>query len=76
MGFSRQEHWSGLPFLPQGNLPNSGIELGSFALQADSLQSDPPEKSLTVSNLMIKLYHRYTGTGENSIYKLSAIDGS
>ena len=52
-GFSRQEHWSGLPFLPLGNLPNPGIELGSSALQADSLQSEPPGKSLTVSNLII-----------------------
>ena len=26
MGFSRQEYWSGLPFLPPGDLPDSGIE--------------------------------------------------
>ena len=26
MGFSRQENWSGLPFLPPGDLPDSGIE--------------------------------------------------
>ena len=26
-GFSRQEYWSGLPFLSPGDLPNSGIEL-------------------------------------------------
>ena len=25
-GFFRQEHWSGLPFPPPGDLPNSGIE--------------------------------------------------
>ena len=24
--FSRQEHWSGLPFLPPGDLPDPGIE--------------------------------------------------
>ena len=29
MGFSRQEYWSGLPFLSPGDLPNPGIELGS-----------------------------------------------
>ena len=46
MGFSRQEYWSGLPFPPPGDLPNPGIEPGSPALQADSLQSEPPlEKS-------------------------------
>ena len=26
MEFSRQEHWSGLPFPPPGDLPNPGIE--------------------------------------------------
>ena len=26
MGFSRQEYWSGLPYPPPGDLPNSGIE--------------------------------------------------
>ena len=26
MGFSWQEHWSGLPFPPPGDLPNPGIE--------------------------------------------------
>ena len=34
MGFSRQEYWSWLPFLPPGNLPDPGIEpdLVSLAL--------------------------------------------
>ena len=36
MGFSRQEYWSGLPFLSPGFLPNPGIELRSPALQAHS----------------------------------------
>ena len=35
--FSRQEHWSGLPFPSPGDLPNPGIEPGAPALQADSL---------------------------------------
>ena len=26
MGFCRQEYWSGLPFLPPGDVPNPGIE--------------------------------------------------
>ena len=34
MGFSRQEYWSGLPFLLQGNLPNSGIEPASLVSPA------------------------------------------
>ena len=37
MGFSRQEYWSGLPFLSPGDLPDPGIEAGSPALQTDSL---------------------------------------
>ena len=32
MGFSRQEYWSGLPFLSPGDLPKPGIEPGSPAL--------------------------------------------
>ena len=36
MGFSRQEYWSGLPFPPPGDLPDSGTELASPASQADS----------------------------------------
>ena len=42
-GFSRQECWSGLPFLSPGDLPNPGIESRSPALQADSLQSELPQ---------------------------------
>ena len=43
-GFSRQEYWSGLPCSPPGDLPNSGIELESSALQADSLPAELPGK--------------------------------
>ena len=32
IGFSRQEHWSGWPFLPPGDLPDPGIEPRSPAL--------------------------------------------
>ena len=41
MGFSSQEHWSGLPFPSPGDLPNPGTELRSPALQVDSLPSKP-----------------------------------
>ena len=37
MRFSRQEYWSGLPFLSPGDLPNPGIKPRSPALQVDSL---------------------------------------
>ena len=32
LGFSRQEYWNRLPFLPPGHLPYPGIEPGSPAL--------------------------------------------
>ena len=47
MGFSRQEHWTGLPWPPPENLPDPGIEPkspASPALQVDSLPTEPPGK--------------------------------
>ena len=44
MGFSRKEHWSGLPFPSPGDLPNPGIESRSPALQADCSPAEPPGK--------------------------------
>ena len=41
MGFSRQEHWSGLACPLPGDLPNPGIKPRSPTLQADSLPSEP-----------------------------------
>ena len=43
-GFSRQEYWSGLPCPPPVDPSNPGIKPRSPALQADSLQSEPPGK--------------------------------
>ena len=54
MEFSRQEYWSGLPFPSPGDLPNSGIEPGSPALQADTLPSEPPRKPLINIMLLTK----------------------
>ena len=42
MGFSKQEYWSGFPFPSPGDLPNTGIEPGPPALEADTLTSEPP----------------------------------
>ena len=44
--FSRQEYWSGLPFLSPGDFPNPGIKPRSPALQAGTLPSEPPGKPL------------------------------
>ena len=44
MEFSRQEYWSGLPFLSPGDFPDPGIEPGSTILQADTLLFEPPKQ--------------------------------
>ena len=48
VGFSRQVYWSARPFLSPADLPTPGIEPRSPALQADSLQSEPPERQRTL----------------------------
>ena len=46
MGFSRQEHWSGLPYPSPGDLPQGLIPHlpASLALQVDSSPTEPPGK--------------------------------
>ena len=44
MGFSRQDYWSGLPFLPPGDLPGPGIEPVSPALAGGIFTIEPPGK--------------------------------
>ena len=45
------EHWSGQPFHSPGNLPDPGIELGSLALQMDSLLFEPLWKPKSFSSV-------------------------
>ena len=60
MGFSRQEHWSGLPFPFPSDLPDPGIKLASPAWQVDSLPLEiSPEYSL--EGLILKLKLQYLG---------------
>ena len=47
-GFSRKEYWSGLPCPPPGNFPNPGIKSRFAALQADSVPSESPGKSMNI----------------------------
>ena len=43
-GFPRQEYWSGLLFIPPGDLPDSGLEPAS-PLSVDGLfTTEPPAK--------------------------------
>ena len=58
MEFSRQEHWSELPFLSPGDLPDPGfeIEFRSSALQADASLSEPPGKSTDSLSLELLIF--------------------
>ena len=44
MGFSRQEHWSGLPCPSPGDLPGPGIEPMSSASAGSFFTTEPPGK--------------------------------
>ena len=57
MGFSRQESWSGLPFLSPGDPPDPGIEPGFPSSEVDALPSEPPGMSMFFcpSSLMFRL---------------------
>ena len=48
--FSWHEYWSGFPFPSLGDLPDSGIEPRSPALQADSLSSETPVGKIILFN--------------------------
>ena len=72
MGFSRQEYWSGLPFPPPGDLPNTGIELVSPvspSLAGRFFTTEPLGKPLTVSSILIKQRCIKLGVFKISIYK-------
>ena len=58
MGFSRQEHWNGLPFPSPGDLPNPGIEFRSPALQSDALLSESPGKLIMGSYMQLRCWIR------------------
>ena len=56
LGFSRQEHWSGLPCPPPGDLPNPGITPASPAggLFTTSTTWEAPRTVLTLRNPQIQ----------------------
>ena len=74
LGFSRQEYWSGLPFPSPQDLPNPGIEPGSLTLQADTLPSEPPGKSLDLKYWFPKLFNQVNFAPYQSILYTSARD--
>ena len=48
MGFSRQEYWSGLPFLSLGDLPDPGIKFMSPALTSGFFTTEPPGTHINI----------------------------
>ena len=57
MGFSRQEYWSGLPFLSPRDLPNLGIKSASLCLlpwQADSFINSATWETINPYSLPIR----------------------
>ena len=58
MGFSRQEHWSGWPRPPPGDLPHPGMGSASPALQVGALllshQGSPQYKHMEAQMQKIK----------------------
>ena len=60
MVFSRQEYWSGLPFPSPGDLPNTGIEPQSPALEADALTSEPPGKPKGSTKQLLELIDKFS----------------
>ena len=71
MGFSRQEHWGGLPCPPPGDLPHPGMEPASLVSPAvvgrffttgatweAHRQLGPIQTSILKTNEVIKLYQR------------------
>ena len=68
MGFSRQEHGSGLPFPPSGDLPDPGTEPWSLALQADSLPLPAPLGKPLMSCVSLSNRGKCGQQGPNVIY--------
>ena len=63
LGFSRQEHWSGLPFPSTGDLSDPGIEPVSPTLAGGFFIAEPPGKprcyTLHFSHLIILKINSY-----------------
>ena len=74
MGFFRQEYWSGFPFPSSGDLPNTGIELGSPALQAEALPSEPPGNALPLG-FSCKLETSQSAEQETFSLRLASLRG-
>ena len=61
MGFFRQEHWSGLPFPPPGDLPDPGIEPVSLELAGRFFTAEPPVNSRLPPKLQRECIRSFSG---------------
>ena len=65
-----QEYWSGLPFLPPGDLPDPGMVPGSPALQVEFFTTEPPGKVkvklLSRVRIFARLLHPWDSPGKNT----------
>ena len=57
MGLPRQEYWSRLPFSSPGHLPNPGLEPMNLALAGGFFTTEPPGKTLPISQGMNQLIY-------------------
>ena len=77
MEFSRQEYWSGLPFPPPGDLPDTGIKSLSPALAERFITADPPGKTFIYVCIYIYIYtFRYVGEGNGNPLQYSCLENS
>ena len=72
MGFSRQEYWSGLPFLSPGDFSDLGIKPRSPALEADALTSEPPGRHIIL--LLISQQKLYKSEGNGNPLQHSCLE--
>ena len=56
MEFPRQEYWSGLPFSPPGDLPDTGIEPASLASPASTESPGTPVPDSTSCQTQLTVY--------------------
>ena len=68
VGFSRQEYWGGLPFLPSGDLPNLGIKptsLVSPVLAGEFFTTELPGKLCVFDST--KIVHVFLVQGKEEV---------
>ena len=56
MEISRQEYWNGLPFASLGDLPHSGIEPTSSALEGKFFTTEPPWEPLRIHTHLLAVF--------------------